>query len=294
MEILTHLVKEIGPRPAGSASEAKALDWLEGQIQAAGLQTRRYPVRYQNDAVFFPYFSVAAAGFLITGLMLPTAGWVTLLLPVLIYLLPEGMLWLQGLVLPYKDGSSNLLALPVNTKPEELDVILCAHVDSARAVPDGPALWKKWRDKVMYTMMRVANILIIPGLFQMLGINITGFFQTLGQSLAWAMAGLLLMQDIWEQVGSNGKYSPGANDNGSGTALLAASAITLANESAMDLKVGYLFTGAEETGLHGARQFARFMTENNMTDSGHQRGHGGSRQHPAHHHTMRNGCAGEN
>ena len=82
MEILTHLVKEIGPRPAGSAAETKALDWLEGQIQAAGLQTRRFPVRFQPDAAFFPYFSVAAAGFLVTGLMLPTAGWVTLLLPV--------------------------------------------------------------------------------------------------------------------------------------------------------------------------------------------------------------------
>ena len=204
------------------------------------------------------------------------------------------MLWLQGKVLPYQDGSSNLLALPVNTKPEELDVILCAHVDSARAVPDGPAIWKKWRDKIMYTMMRVANILIIPGLFQMLGIDISGFFQTVGQSLAWAMAGLLLAQDIWEQVGSNGKYSPGANDNGSGTALLAASAITLAKETAMDLKVGYLFTGAEETRSAWRTPVCPFHVREQNEDSGHQRGHGGSRQRPAHHHAMRNGCAREN
>lgn len=264
MELLTHLVEEIGSRPAGSAAEKHTLDWLEEQFRQSALDTRQFPVRYQPEPAFFPYYSVAAAGFALVGLTLSSSGWVTLLLPLLILLLPECMLFLQEKLLPYKDGSANLLVTPKNTSYQNLDVIFCAHVDSARAVPDGPALWKKWRDKSIYTMMRVANILIIPGLFQFMGIDITGLFLTLGQSLAWGMAGLLLIQDIWEAASSRGRFSPGANDNGSGTALLAASALALAGDPPKNLQVGFLFTGAEETGLHGARQFASFMVENQM------------------------------
>jgi hypothetical protein len=262
--ILTQLVEEIGPRPAGSKAEKQALDWLEGQFQTAKLQTIRFPVRYQPDPPYFPYYTLAAAGFLITGLTLATNGWVSLLLPVLILALPEGAQWLQGKLLSYKDGSSNLLALPENSRLEDLDVILCAHVDSARAVPAGPAIWKSWRDKSLYTMMRLANIILIAGILQMLGFDITGLILTLGQSLAFVMAALLILQDIWEQIGSIGRFSPGANDNASGTALLAATAIEFTKKPSMDIKVGYLFTGAEECGLHGARQFTRVMVEKHM------------------------------
>jgi hypothetical protein len=264
MELLTHLVEVIGPRASGSGEEKQALDWLEGQFQAARLQTRRFPVRFQPDPAFFPYYTLAAAGFLITGLTLPSHGWVSLLLPVLIYLLPEGAQWMQGKLLSFKDGSGNLLVLPENEHLENVDVILCAHVDSARAVPVGLPIWKSWRDKVLYTMMRLANIVLIPGILQMLGFDISGLILTLGQSLAFSMAALLVLQDVWEQVGSIQRFSPGANDNASGTAFLAASALAFAAEPHLELKVGFLFTGAEECGLHGARQFARYMVENRL------------------------------
>ncbi len=264
MEILTYLVREIGPRPAGSPAENRALDWLEEQFRAAHLETMRFPVRFQSEPDFFPFFTIAGAGFAAVALTLEKNGWVTLLLPLLILLLPEGTQWLQGKLLPYKDGSSNLLVLPVNTHPQNLDVIFCAHVDTARAIPAGPAIWKKWRDRSMYAMMRVANILIIPGLFQLMGIDIRGFILTLGQSLAWCMAILLLAQDIWELTTSRNRFSPGANDNGSGTAVLAATALAFAEEPLPGFKAGFLFTGAEECGLHGARQFAAYMVENHL------------------------------
>ena len=265
LELLTGLVKEIGPRPAGSAAEKHAHDWLEGQFQSAGLKTMRFPVKYQADPLFFPYYTVAAAGFAIVALTIGAHGWTTLLLPLLILALPELMMGIQGKLLPYRDGSSNLLALTGATRPQELDVIFCAHVDTARAVPYGPREWKKWRDKSIYIMMRVANILIIPGILQFMGMDITGLFLDISRWVAWSMAFLLLIQDIWEAVVSIGKYSPGANDNGSGTALLAAAALETAANPLEKLKAGFLFTGAEETGLHGARQFATYMKENNMS-----------------------------
>ncbi len=265
MELLTRMVTDIGPRPAGSPAEKRAQDWLEEQFRFAGLKTIRFPIKYQPDPVFFPYYSIAAAGFALVALTLPTQGWVTLLLPLLILLQPELMMGIQGKVLPYKEGSSNLLVLPAETQPRDLDVIFCAHVDTARAVPYGPMGWKKWRDKSLYIMMRVANILIIPGILQFMGMDITGLFLDISRWVAWGMAIILLFQDIWEAMTSIGRYSPGANDNGSGTALLAASALELAAEPPVRLKPGFLFTGAEETGLHGARQFAAYMKENNLT-----------------------------
>lgn len=264
METLDHLVRVIGPRPAGSPQEKEALDWLEKKFQSARLKTLRLPVRFQPEPDYVPYFSIAAAGFAVVALTLADHGWVTLLLPLLILLLPEGTQWLQGKVLPYKDGSSNLMVLPENASLNELDLIFCAHIDSARAIPAGPRIWKKWRDRSMYAMMRVANILIIPGLFQLMGLDIRGLILNLGQSLAWAMAALLLAQDIYEMLSSRNRFSPGANDNGSGVSLLTATAITQADGPPASLKIGFLFTGAEECGLHGAKQFAAYMDENNL------------------------------
>lgn len=264
MEVLTHLVDQIGPRPAGSDGEKRAFDWLEEQFHNARLETLRLPVRYQPEPVFFPYYSIAALGFAVAGLTMAVSGWVTLLLPLLILLLPEGTMWLQSMILPCKDGSSNLLVLPADTHPKQVDVILCAHVDTARAIPDGFSLWKSWRDKSIYTMMRVANILIIPGILQFMGMDIGGLLLTLGQSLAFGMAVILLVQDIWEALASRERYSPGANDNGSGVSLLASMALALSKNPPAGFTPGFLFTGAEECGLHGARQFAAYMQENNI------------------------------
>lgn len=264
MQILTHLVEEIGARPAGSKAEKAAMDYLETICRAGGLQTMRFPVNFQPEPVFFPYYSIAAAGFALVAVFLSTSGWITLLLPLLILLLPEGTQWLQGKLLSYKEGSSNLLVLPAKTNPQDVDVIFCAHVDTARAIPSGLPIWKMWREKSMYSMMRVANILIIPGVFQMMGMDISGLFLNFGRILAGGMAGLLLAQEIWEQTAPIGRFSPGANDNGSGTAVLAATALASAQEPSVNLKIGFLFTGAEECGLHGARQFAAYMQENHM------------------------------
>ncbi len=264
MEILDHLVRVIGPRPAGSPHEMQALDWLEEQFRSAHLQTRRFPVRFQPEPDFAPYFSIAAIGFALVALTLESHGWVTLFLPLLILILPEGMQWLQGKLIPFRDGSSNLLVLPQDSGLQDINLIYCAHIDSARAIPAGPRLWKKWRDRSLYTMMRVANILIIPGLFQWMGMDIRGLILTLGQSLAWAMAALLLAQDIYEMLASRNRFSPGANDNGSGVSLLAATALALADDKPAGFRTAFLFTGAEECGLHGAKQFAEYMNEQGL------------------------------
>lgn len=264
MDILTHLVEGFGPRPAGSEVENRSLDWLEEQCKTANLDTTRFSVRYQPDPVFFPYYTLAAAGFLAAGAALPTNGWLCLMLPVLVLILPEAVFWLQKILIPFKEGSSNLFVIPNSRNLDQTDLILCAHIDTARAVPFGHRFWQKWRDEVFYLMMRAALLLTILGAVQASGFILPPIILSIGQTMAFIMAGLLIFQDIWEQIGSRDKYTPGANDNASGVATLAALALALTQEPPQRLTVGFLFTGAEECGLHGARQFAEYLKKKNL------------------------------
>ena len=264
LQILTHLVKVIGPRPAGSPAESGSLDWLEQQFKTANLEINRFPVKYQPDPAFFPFYSLAAVGFLVAGLALPSSGWLCLILPVLVIILPEAALWLQKVILPFRDGSSNLLAILDSSTIEQTDIILCAHIDTARAVPADFPIWQKWRNEIFYIMMRISILLAIWGILQASGFTFSVFILSLGQYLAFGMTGILVFQDLWEQIGSQGKFTVGANDNASGVSILAALALALAVEPPKKLKVGFLFTGAEECGLHGARQFADHLAALNL------------------------------
>lgn len=264
LQILTHLVEGIGPRPAGSPSENETQDWLEKQFKDAKINTFRFPVKYQPDPVFFPYFTLAAIGFLAAGYALPTLGWVCLILPPLILILPEAALWLQSKILPFKEGSSNLIALNNSDGIDQLDIILCAHIDTARAVPVGFSLWRKWREEIFYTMMRAAMLLSIIGVIFASGFELPTIILLAGQIIAFALAALLVLQDIWEQIGSRDKFTQGANDNASGVSVLAAMALGLQQDPPKKLKVGFLFTGAEECGLHGAKQFTQHLSERNL------------------------------
>ena len=65
--------------------------------------------------------------------------------------------------------------------------------------------------------------------------------------------------DLWQQLGERGRYTPGVSDNASGVAVLLALAELLAQYPPQALRVGVLFTAAEEGGLYGAESFARLL-----------------------------------
>jgi hypothetical protein len=263
-KILSHLVKEIGSRPAGSPAETAAVDWLEQQFKSVQLTTTRFAVKFQPEPNFFPYYSLAALTFFISGITLQSAGWLSLILPLMVLVLPEGALWLQKVLLPYKEGSVNLLVLPANKTLEQADLILCAHVDSARAIPGGHPFWKKWREEIFYTMMRASWLLLLVGILQTGGFPLPEYVTLVGQIIAFGLTGILIVQDVWEQAGSRGKFTPGANDNASGASVLAALAMAVGQDPPRNLNVGFLFSGAEECGLHGASQFADLLANHNL------------------------------
>jgi Zn-dependent M28 family amino/carboxypeptidase len=65
------------------------------------------------------------------------------------------------------------------------------------------------------------------------------------------------------QIGFDKRFSPGANDNASGVGILLALAEYYTKTPPQQIQLGFLFTGAEETGMHGAQAFASQLQDIN-------------------------------
>jgi Zn-dependent M28 family amino/carboxypeptidase len=81
--------------------------------------------------------------------------------------------------------------------------------------------------------------------------------------LVWAVAlagsvvgGWWVLTELLNQLAWRGHYSPGAHDNASGVGVVLALAEHFARNPPQGISLGFLFTGAEETGMHGAAAFA--------------------------------------
>ncbi len=156
--------------------------------------------------------------------------------------------WLQRL-LP-RSGSQNVSGLiPASGEPQGR-VVLCAHLDSHRT----PIFYSsdKWQ--------KAFSLLIGLTLFSM-GLGALGY--TLGLALNWGTVRWLGILLVPIQVFALAMclhadftpYSPGANDNASGTAVLLAVARMLNKSPLPNLEVHFAFTGCEEVWAYGMRAY---------------------------------------
>ena len=252
MEICRHLVVEIGPRPAGSPAEGEALTWIEETATQLGYTVQTEGFAFAPQPPFLPYQTLAALGMLAGAVLLPVFPWAALALPLWVAALPELADGLQRR-LPHREKSANLVVLPGGTTLDQVELLFCAHVDSARAVPNQSSLIRSLRPHLHSLMQRTALILAIVGLVNVSGLFTTTAFNTAALTFSLLIAAGLIAFDLYNQLGNHLRFSPGANDNASGTAVLVTLMETLASQPPE--KVGYLFTGAEETGMDGARAF---------------------------------------
>jgi hypothetical protein len=256
------LVSAIGPRPAGSAAEKQALDWIEGQLNQSGYSFIRQPFRFVRLPAFFPYYTAAGLAFLLAGLFLPGFPWLALIMPLLVTALPDMHAWVCAR-LPRNAASENLVILPEGCSLAQADLFFCAHIDTARLVStgSGSGLLNPLRRQVFGVMQRTGLILALIGLVSLMGISFgRGVFAAV-ITVSGIVALVLIGLDVWVQLGGRGEYAPGANDNASGVGVLLALSQLLAHSSAEPLKVGFVFTAAEEAGLWGAHHFARSLVD---------------------------------
>lgn len=254
VELCRRLAVEIGPRPAGSPAERATLDWLAQQARALGYQTQLEEFAFAPPPAYFPYYGLASAGFWLAAALLPVFPWIGFALPLLVAALPDLADWIHTGCLPKSARSANLLVLPPAVELPQLRLLLAAHVDSARAVPNESAFVRSLRPQLFAVMQRLAWILVLIGVLDLTGLFATHVLNAAAITLS-ALTGLALLAfDLFDQLGMRQAFGPGAGDNASGVAALLT---VMETQAAHPPAVGYLFTGAEESGLDGARAFAQ-------------------------------------
>ncbi|MHC1781567.1 MAG: hypothetical protein AB9891_02185 [Anaerolineaceae bacterium] len=148
LDFLERLVTEIGPRPAGSPAEKQAQEMIGRILTDKGLRLLWMDVPFSRQSPFLFHNFLAGVG-LLAAVETLASGFpcVSLLMP----LLDRCRAGID--LVDQKDGAARRQiqqqppALPENTAPEDLDLILVAHVDTARARPASGELWYQWREQ---------------------------------------------------------------------------------------------------------------------------------------------------
>jgi hypothetical protein len=257
------LAEGIGPRPAGSEAERRAFDYVAGQLSQWGYTPERLPVRFAPVPRFFALYALGGLALALGGWGLPSYPGVALALPLMIIALPQIARWLMPLR-PRTASSENLVTY-TSAAGELPTLILCAHLDSARAHVMRQPILLWLQSQTLFVALRVALAVGALALLELLGLPLPAFLvvgvAALGSVVgAWWMATELLNQLAWR-----GAYSPGAHDNASGVGVVLALAEYFARQIPGRVRLGFLFTGAEETGMHGAMAFAERLGRGSQT-----------------------------
>jgi hypothetical protein len=234
------------PRPAGSANERTALDYVSRALSDLGFAVRREPFGYSE----FPgRYGLPIGGAVIVATVIATAALGLTDAPVAALAGLAGGAVLAGafasavlgdgvLTLPWRRAESeNLVATRGSASPS---LWLVAHVDSkSQPVP---------------SLVRITGVVVLV-LAVLLGIT-AGTLQLalLPHRMAWWIAGVAaVLGGIPVMASVVGTDSDGAVDNASGVAAVLAAAAAVPPRVAF----GVLVPSAEELGLAGARAWAR-------------------------------------
>ncbi len=257
LEYISHISGFIGPRPSGSQQEKAAHDYLKTLLDHAGLRSEYQTFKFPSLPKFLPYLTIPGLFLLLVPFLPGVFKAILIFLPFIIAALPEIHNWILE-HLPSTSFSQNLVAQPSKNTLEELDVLFCAHVDSGRIIPRSSWLFQGFLNHYMVLLEIYSWLLAIIGLLYLTIPKIAQVIQPITITLISLTGFALFWLDIWQQLGNSWKVSPGANDNASGAAVCA----TLAedwetSDFQKNIKVGFLFTGAEEVGLFGAKAFVQ-------------------------------------
>lgn len=254
IEHIRHLSETIGPRPAGSPAEEQARAYICERLTGWGYTPERQPAAFAPLPRLLPFGLLVWLALVTGGWLVGDFPWVGLALPLLIPLLPQISRWLLNMR-PRKNHSENVITYAPAPAALRLTLLLCAHVDSARAVPLH-GVWLRLHGYTLDIAQRAALAAGALAVAQFLGLLVPPILIIAIGGLA-TLAGLwFAVDDLWIQLAHRGRYSPGANDNASGVALLLAAAEHFAAQPPQNIRLGFLFTTAEETGMHGAEAFA--------------------------------------
>jgi hypothetical protein len=256
LEIIRQLSEQIGPRPSGSKQESAGQTILADRLSSLGYATVSQPFSYPKIPAFFPYLTIPAVVLIVIMLLPVKLRFLLVGMPFLIAGLSEIFTFLSNLI-PQRQNSQNLIVLDQDQNLASLDVLFCAHVDSAQILPSPPAWLTGIFDRYMLLLEGLAWIFAILGLIQITLPELARQVQSLTLGLSILTAILLIGTDLRQQLGSRQEVTRGANDNASGAAVCTTLAEYYKTNPPQHLNIGFLFTGAEEAGLYGSQAFVR-------------------------------------
>ena len=255
------LSQEIGARPAGSAAEKQAMDYIQEKMENFGYHVHRSEAPFASEWVYFPVFGIGAILLILVGLLLPITPIPALLLPFIYIALPQiSRVLIQRK--PLDSTSQNLFACnPHSTEPNRL--IICAHVDSGHMSGLSQPLLLNFYNQLLFYGQRIAIFLAMLAVVEIIGLKLPPEIFLAIKILVILLGSIWFVLDLIDQVGGAGKHSPGANDNASGVAVAIEFAQDMMHKAPKGYQVAFLFTGAEETGLHGAEAFSKELNPEN-------------------------------
>ncbi|HOG80666.1 MAG TPA: M20/M25/M40 family metallo-hydrolase, partial [Anaerolineaceae bacterium] len=275
-EILQSLQTEVGPRRAGTPGELRAQAWLKARCEALGLPVELDEFKYIGSPAYRPLVSLLTLILITTGVVLMVSDQFVLgLIPFTLLFIYFNFIAKNIELRLAKTSSHNVIAglrRPITeymADPQKGPAILiCAHYDT----PHNLTPWlSPLRDLLRFfaplgllSLVLLAAAWALQLLCLILGSeSCREFIGNIASILGYATLILnapyyayMLLSSLVNLLGKK-TDAPGADDNGSGTALVLEVARRMQQNPPANTEIFFAFWGAEERGLFGSRQFVR-------------------------------------
>lgn len=262
-DVVEHLSVRIGPRPAGSESEGRALDHIEAELRQSCDRVVRIPVK--GIPAEFPRKILLLVGMLslvyVVNQLLDAPQAMVIYL-VAFYALPKLISAARkSRATTSERESANIIGHQSAARERCGTIILCAHIDTARATRVPGNQWPKIHQLLMrlwlpfvLSMTAVAALRWLDARVAFAPIVIWQAMRALGLAFSGF---LLVFEAFYMYISRSESFSPGANDNASGVGVVLALARHFHNDPLAHLDVNHALFTAEELGLVGSERFAK-------------------------------------
>ncbi len=264
--VVEELSTHIGPRPAGSEGERRALDYLEDELRDTCRQVTRMPVKGIPGQFPTRILMLAGISFLVYCVYWLVESPISMLLYLIsFFALPKLISALRRKVGAAAERSSENVVGHLQAAQETRGtIVLCAHLDSAKANRVPGELWPRLNRLLM--RLWVPFVFLMSGLAALRWLDMRFSWLLPAPIIVWQVARaiglafsvfLLIFKLVYTYISRGNAYSPGANDNASGVGVVLALSRYFHDTPPAHLDVNYVLFTAEELGLIGSERFVK-------------------------------------
>jgi len=261
LEHVRHLSEDIGPRGSTTATEAAAAAYAWGVLDKLELSPRMQ--RFRSATSQWRPFALAITLALLAVAVYPLAGRATAILATLLVATTLVSAYLDlnfttnpiRWLLPKRPSQNVWAVIPAAGTPSRR-LVLVGHLDTHRT----PFVFRS------SLHLKGFRVLVTAGFASMVALVLLYIAGSIVQSdiiylISLAPAVLLILDLIMTVQADMTPYTPGANDNASGAAVVLALAERLKAEPLANTEVWAVNSGCEEVGCYGAAAFLREQRE---------------------------------